>query len=120
MCLCMKLGLIRNLSMGMALALCVVACGQAADEATSSNVEELDTDGFLDEDFDGADLDGLGTDPEPMISDDEIDALADRSEVDEETEADALVDAPDPIDEEIENQKDVPARGESKPGAHAG
>jgi hypothetical protein len=25
-----------------------------------------------------------------------------------------------PIDEEIDKQKDVPARGESKPGAHAG
>ena len=25
-----------------------------------------------------------------------------------------------PLDEEIENQQDVPARGESKPGAHAG
>jgi hypothetical protein len=25
-----------------------------------------------------------------------------------------------PIDEEIENQKEVPERGESKPGAHAG
>jgi hypothetical protein len=25
-----------------------------------------------------------------------------------------------PIDEEIENQKEVPARGEAKPGAHAG
>jgi hypothetical protein len=24
------------------------------------------------------------------------------------------------LDEEVENQKDVPARGESKPGAHAG
>jgi hypothetical protein len=25
-----------------------------------------------------------------------------------------------PMDEEIENQKEVPPRGESKPGAHAG
>ena len=25
-----------------------------------------------------------------------------------------------PIDEEIENQKEVPARGDAKPGAHAG
>jgi hypothetical protein len=25
-----------------------------------------------------------------------------------------------PLDEEVENQKEVPARGESKPGAHAG
>ncbi|HET7695875.1 MAG TPA: hypothetical protein VFK57_09225 [Vicinamibacterales bacterium] len=25
-----------------------------------------------------------------------------------------------PLDEEVENQKDVPERGESKPGAHAG
>ena len=25
-----------------------------------------------------------------------------------------------PIDEEIENQKEVPPRGEAKPGAHAG
>jgi hypothetical protein len=25
-----------------------------------------------------------------------------------------------PIDEEVENQKDVPPRGEAKPGAHAG
>ena len=25
-----------------------------------------------------------------------------------------------PLDEEIENQEEVPARGESKPGAHAG
>ena len=99
----MKLGLIRGLSMGIALALCVVACGQAADEATASNVDELDTDGFVDEDFDGADLDGLGVDPEPMISDDEIDAIADRSDVEEETAADALVDAPDPLDQEIDS-----------------
>ena len=25
-----------------------------------------------------------------------------------------------PLDEEVENQKDVPERGEAKPGAHAG
>lgn len=25
-----------------------------------------------------------------------------------------------PLDEEVENQKEVPPRGESKPGAHAG
>ena len=25
-----------------------------------------------------------------------------------------------PIDEEVQNQKEVPPRGESKPGAHAG
>ena len=25
-----------------------------------------------------------------------------------------------PLDEEVENQKDVPPRGKSKPGAHAG
>ena len=25
-----------------------------------------------------------------------------------------------PLDEEIENQKEVPARGDAKPGAHAG
>ena len=25
-----------------------------------------------------------------------------------------------PLDEEVENQKEVPARGDSKPGAHAG
>ena len=25
-----------------------------------------------------------------------------------------------PLDEEVENQKDVPPRGQSKPGAHAG
>ena len=25
-----------------------------------------------------------------------------------------------PLDEEVENQKDVPARGNAKPGAHAG
>jgi len=25
-----------------------------------------------------------------------------------------------PIDEEVENQKEVPARGDAKPGAHAG
>jgi hypothetical protein len=25
-----------------------------------------------------------------------------------------------PLDEEVENQEDVPARGQSKPGAHAG
>jgi hypothetical protein len=25
-----------------------------------------------------------------------------------------------PLDEEVDNQKEVPARGESKPGAHAG
>ena len=25
-----------------------------------------------------------------------------------------------PLDEEVENQKDVPPRGDSKPGAHAG
>jgi hypothetical protein len=25
-----------------------------------------------------------------------------------------------PIDEEVENQKEVPPRGQSKPGAHAG
>ena len=98
----MKLCLIRRLAIGISLLLCVVACGQAADEATASNVEELDTDGFTDEDFDGVDLDGLGPNPEPMVSDDAIDAIADRSEIDENDEADGLVDSADPLDDVID------------------
>jgi hypothetical protein len=76
-----------------------VACGQGASESTASNVDELTSDGFVDEDFDGADLDGLGADPEPMISDEAIDALDDRSDADEEAEAEALALSRDPFDE---------------------
>ncbi len=53
------------------------------DEASSgASVEELSEDGFVDEDADGADLDGLGTDQETMIS---------------EAEAQAEEDLPDPV-----------------------
>ncbi|MGH7329318.1 MAG: hypothetical protein ACREJX_13300 [Polyangiaceae bacterium] len=102
----MKLCL-RKLAIGSALALCVVACGQAADEATSSNVQEIDTDGFTDEDFDGVDLDGLGPDPEPMISDEAIDAIADEPDLDEEAAADDLVNAPDQYDDEVDDDTTI-------------
>ncbi len=113
----MKLGLIRH---GAAASLFTLAatstvplfgCGQSASsESTASNVDELTSDGFTDEDFDGADLDRLGPDPYAMISDDAIDELDTLPDEFDDAQAETLMDAPDPsdvspIDEDIEIAK---------------
>lgn len=91
----------------------LLGCGQAASESsesTASNVDELTSDGFTDEDFDGADLDGLGRDPYAMISDEEVDELDAMPEELEDLQVAQLMNASDPMDPDVspdENTADV-------------
>lgn len=110
---------LRRSALALLVLVPLLACGQPNDEgAIDSNVEELSSDGFAGEDFDGVDLDGLGADPEPMIADDEIDALDAVPEQVADVEAEDLLDAADPLDEEI----DAPMKtlSASAKGAHEG
>ncbi|MEO8800546.1 MAG: hypothetical protein ABI551_21815 [Polyangiaceae bacterium] len=100
----MKLGHIRQrtaaslVTIAAATMLPLLGCGEASPESTASNVDELTSNGFTDEDFDGADLDRLGPDPYAMISDESVDALDELPEEWDDAQTEQLMDEPDPMD----------------------
>jgi hypothetical protein len=109
----MKLGPIRRRAAASLLTLAMTStaplfgCGQAASEPTATNVDELTSDGFTDEDFDGADLDGLGKDPYEMISDDAIETLDAMPEEFDDAQVAQLMETPDPMDPEVSPDENI-------------
>jgi hypothetical protein len=79
------------LALGLAASLPACASSDASDPPPPSPVEQIDDEASLD---DPADDDTLGPDPEPMATDDAIDAAADRPDAVQDDEADADLDLP--------------------------